>query len=413
MGETLFLFTNSFPFGTGETFIENEIEYLSEVFHKIIIISSEKTNIQTRKVPNNVFIEKTDNSLSVYQKIISYLNLINQNALLEILDQRVFSFHKINYLCQSYFRAQRLKQQLYFLCEKYQITPNSEELFLYTYWWLDEAIGVSLFKKENIQCKAFTRCHGYDLYFHRSPKNYLPLKKFCSKYLNQIYSISEDGKKYLNNKLNITNVTVSRLGTIRNTSGINTVKENNEFTIVSCGAIYPNKNILTIAKAINMTQITNLTWIHFGDYIPDYSEGYYTELLKVTKKITDEGKINVLLKGNVPNIEILHFYESRYVDLFINASYSEGISVSIMEAMSYGIPCIATNVGGTSELVNNKNGFLISANPAIEEISLKIEEYYYLTADKKAEKRLNAFEYWKDNYNAKKNYRDFIEKILK
>ncbi|NCO54621.1 MAG: glycosyltransferase, partial [Bacteroidetes bacterium] len=47
------------------------------------------------------------------------------------------------------------------------------------------------------------------------------------------------------------------------------------------------------------------------------------------------------------------------VDLFINVSESEGIPVSIMEALSAGIPVIATNVGGTNEIVNNDVGFLI------------------------------------------------------
>ena len=33
--------------------------------------------------------------------------------------------------------------------------------------------------------------------------------------------------------------------------------------------------------------------------------------------------------------------------VFLNVSSSEGVPVSIIEAMSFGIPCIATNVGGT------------------------------------------------------------------
>lgn len=40
-------------------------------------------------------------------------------------------------------------------------------------------------------------------------------------------------------------------------------------------------------------------------------------------------------------------------------SDSEGIPVSIMEAMSFGIPVIARNVGGMSEIVNEENGLLL------------------------------------------------------
>jgi glycosyltransferase involved in cell wall biosynthesis len=47
-------------------------------------------------------------------------------------------------------------------------------------------------------------------------------------------------------------------------------------------------------------------------------------------------------------------------DVFILPSYNEGVPISILEAMSYGKPIIATNVGGIPEIViMNKNGLLI------------------------------------------------------
>ena len=42
-------------------------------------------------------------------------------------------------------------------------------------------------------------------------------------------------------------------------------------------------------------------------------------------------------------------------DLFVLASFVEGVPVSVMEAMALGVPVIATNVGGTSELVESGN----------------------------------------------------------
>lgn len=48
------------------------------------------------------------------------------------------------------------------------------------------------------------------------------------------------------------------------------------------------------------------------------------------------------------------------MDLFLSMSKCEGLSVAIIEAMASGLPCVATNVGGTEELVNNgKNGFIV------------------------------------------------------
>lgn len=47
-------------------------------------------------------------------------------------------------------------------------------------------------------------------------------------------------------------------------------------------------------------------------------------------------------------------------DIFITTSVSDGTPVSLLEAMSSGLPCIATSVGGIPEwIVNNETGLLV------------------------------------------------------
>jgi glycosyltransferase involved in cell wall biosynthesis len=49
-------------------------------------------------------------------------------------------------------------------------------------------------------------------------------------------------------------------------------------------------------------------------------------------------------------------------DIFVNPSYSEGLPTSVMEAASIGLPIIATDVGGTREIIADyKTGILIKA----------------------------------------------------
>lgn len=69
----------------------------------------------------------------------------------------------------------------------------------------------------------------------------------------------------------------------------------------------------------------------------------------------------VTFLGNVDHAELLRLYESGAFDAFVLPSLHEGISVAVMEAMSYALPVIATDVGGTKELLTEDAGHLVPA----------------------------------------------------
>jgi glycosyltransferase involved in cell wall biosynthesis len=115
--------------------------------------------------------------------------------------------------------------------------------------------------------------------------------------------------------------------------------------------------------------------------------------------------------GFLENDEVFKFYEITPIDVLINASSSEGIPVSIMEAQSCGIPVIATDVGGSSEIVNSNNGILLSSNPDKKEIA---EAITFLINNKNiaAEMQKSSFKSWENNYNAEVNFGNFAKNIL-
>lgn len=76
----------------------------------------------------------------------------------------------------------------------------------------------------------------------------------------------------------------------------------------------------------------------------------------------------MLARSNVKNIVLKGFIHDvdqflGQLDVFILPSRFESFPLSILEAMSAGLPIIATDSGGVSEMVkNNYNGFLINYN---------------------------------------------------
>jgi len=88
-----------------------------------------------------------------------------------------------------------------------------------------------------------------------------------------------------------------------------------------------------------------------------YGEGPLEK--RINRKIKEK-KLEDYIKmlGMIQNDRLLEMYGNRKIDFVVLPSLSEGIPVSLMEAMAYEIPVIATDVGGVRELVEN-NGILI------------------------------------------------------
>ena len=78
--------------------------------------------------------------------------------------------------------------------------------------------------------------------------------------------------------------------------------------------------------------------------------GENKKIAKYIKKYSLEK--NILFEGTIPHEKIYEWLDE--IDIYIQPSYSEGLSRAILEAMSRGCLVIATNVGGNTELCKEK-----------------------------------------------------------
>lgn len=80
---------------------------------------------------------------------------------------------------------------------------------------------------------------------------------------------------------------------------------------------------------------------------------------------------NVSFLGQLPHSEVMDLYRRAKVDIVALASLDlgggehEGIPISLMEAMSYGVPVVSTTTGGIPELLDKGAGVMVPpADPA-------------------------------------------------
>jgi len=82
--------------------------------------------------------------------------------------------------------------------------------------------------------------------------------------------------------------------------------------------------------------------------------------------------------------DVSELYSSA--DAFVFPSYQEGLSVALMEAMWYGLPCIVSRIRGNVDLLDNNGGSMFDPR-SVDELSEKLE--YVLNADMLKMGRLN------------------------
>lgn len=274
---------------------------------------------------------------------------------------------------------------------------------LYSYWFNDWAYYLSILKYKKKIKSVVTRIHGGDVYEYQHTEKdfFFPFRNFQVRQLDKIVAISEDGAKHMISHYPSSRhkTSVSRLGTLDEGSATET-KTDEVFVLASCSTFFPYKNVALIPKILTALKF-KIKWIHFGDGGSDKEE-----VLRLIKQLPSN--VTVELKGYTEHKDLFEFYRNNYIDLFINTSVSEGLPVSLMEAISFSIPVMAPNVGGIKELVNDTTGILFTHECSAETLAAKIEDVKAgrVTFDRQAIRN-----FWSENFSDK-NYLNFYTTIL-
>ena len=411
--KNLILITNHFPYGTGEAFLENEIPYLIRSFDKVVILTR-NVNASTRPVtevnfsheridPESNFVEIVRTaglSLFLFKAIISFLRIEMRN--LKSREGRVSS-KKRSILLHDLFKALALSLSIKQTIKMNKLTGT---VIIYSFWLTSSALASLFVKPKNITIKRISRAHRADLYDSTQPAGYLSFRETLAQGLDGIFAVSAHGLEHLKNSLAPKwhhKLHLSRLGT-RKPESLPDPKPG--LTLVSCSALKPVKRVHLIIEALARVESLDITWIHFG-----YGDLQTDLEALIAEKLSPKKNIHARIHGAITNHELFEFYMHNYVDVFINTSSSEGLPVSIMEAQSFGIPAVAMDVGGVSEIVSAETGRLLHPDDSPQQIAKAISELLSLPKENRERLRKNVLNNWENHYNAEKNYPDFIRQI--
>jgi glycosyltransferase involved in cell wall biosynthesis len=399
--KVLCLFTTGYPYGSKvETFIDSEIERMSELFDKVYIFPTLSDEKSIRQIPHNFEIINLKQNWENRSKrlFLNNMFLIISIVFLEFLN----SAKKKTFLKNIRLYKNILVHKLFLSAQLNTIIKekNLEKAVYYSYWLNDWVIALGILKKKQIIKSFVSRAHSFDIYEEQWPSKTIPFRYFQLKMVDRVFSVSIKGYDYLKNKkIFPEKISYSYLGVPDR--GPNPYNKNAIFTIVSCSLIHSRKRVHLIVDVLKNVDFP-VKWVHFGD----------GDLLEEVKKSASHLPANVFVdfKGHVSNNEVFDYYGKKSINLFIILSEMEGLPMSLIEACSFGIPLMGTNVGGVSEIVNENTGILIDKDFDPQVVSTQIC-HFRESGMNNEQFRNGVRKYWLNNFSANINYNKFYQEI--
>lgn len=289
-------------------------------------------------------------------------------------------------------------------CKNQSIAPD----LVYAFWFYDLSY-FSILKSQFKGSQLIARAHGGDLYEYRSSINNRPLfRKTQLNALDALYTVSQNGSQYLK-QLYPQYAHKIKCQYIGSQMHDYIPQLPQSVVLVSCSNIRDVKRVYLIAEALQHIHIP-VTWYHIGDQnLAAKNDPTIQQYQIAIEALKQKANIQFKAMGQYTHQQVFDFYQSQAVSIFISTSSAEGLPISIMEAMSFGLPILATDVGACNELVNSATGLLMPADVKPNQIADCIMAL--LPKSQSADFRQGVRRYWEQHFNLQTNHLQFIQSI--
>jgi glycosyltransferase involved in cell wall biosynthesis len=400
------MLTSYYPYGAGESFITAELEHIGRYFGEIVLAPSyyEHGSVpRTSRYPLNLaYADKrwgVKRGLYVAASLLGALASYDWGADLAYILRQEGKLAKLKELARALYRARMFER---FLAEQARHGRSFD--VIYTYWLIPETLGAARFRMASGSAvRVVSRAHGGDLYEDARHSGYAGLRRASATGIDDIYCISDNGRRYLEQGFPAlaARLHTARLG-VDDPGFLNVQPHGGPLSIVSCAFVVAGKRLHLIADAIASLLAEDpaleVRWTHIGD-------GPLFDEVRAHAAGRLGARARTVFKGYLTQAELMALYRDDSFDVIVNVSDAEGIPVSLMEASAVGIPMVATDVGGSAEIVNAANGVLIPADADVATIAAAIARFRNREAARAY--RRAARRHWEAHYDAAANYGRF------
>lgn len=283
---------------------------------------------------------------------------------------------------------------------------EGNNVFILATWFSPAAFTAARMKDKYPQAKAFALAHSGEVMKERNPLMHQSFHEYIMEKIDRTFFISRNVlRDYLRDMADIniekrfgSKLTPIYLGCLKTTDSMNPAERTDSIELMSCSRIDANKRLSKIISTLSKWNGPKIRWTHIG------TGEMESEIMARARDLQkSNSQVEVFFTGRLDNSKVIDYYAKNHIDLFINVSKSEGLPISIMEAMSYGIPCIATNVGGTAEIVNSSNGYLLNRDFSDDDLLTILDKFSMLDVCQRQSLKENAYKTWSEKFNAEIN----------